>query len=233
MATSPRKRQSSAPAPVRVIRQADAAEQAAPIVAQTPPAASLPDLKPAASGRFAGFTFTAVKAGSGGSRVSRTAGPIERPSWPAEVREAADRIGFYLPDAYPARRDRKDGRKAPWRLCAMPETDALLLPITEPAQGGHPSAQFMGGLIWGFSGMIPSLASGEGLPLLDVLELFANPTVYDLYLKCKAWQTLTPRSFNGKQVQNTTTLLQRIADHSNRYCYCENATLYITDKADS
>jgi hypothetical protein len=116
----------------------------------------------------------------------------------------------------------------------MPDADALLLPIPEPAQGGHPSAQFMGGLIWGFSGMIPSLASGEGLPLLDVLEIFANPTVYEpIYLKNKALQTLTPRSFNGRQVQNTTTLLQRVADHSNRYCYCEDAILRLSDKADS
>jgi hypothetical protein len=150
------------------------------------------------------------------------------------VREAADRIGFYLPNAYPAKRNRKDGRIAPWRLCAMPDTDALLLPIPEPAQSGHDTAQFMGGLIWGFGGLTPSLANGEGLPLLDVLELFANPTVYQpIYLKAKALQTLTPRSFNGKQVQNTTTLLQRIADHSGRYCYCEDATLFITDKADS
>lgn len=229
MATTNTLKQTAA---VRIIRTA-ASQDAPAVVASQHPAASLPDATPAASGRFAGFAFVAVKGGSAAGRGAKAAGPIERPEWLADVREAADRIGFCLPDAYPVRRDRKDGRKAPWRLCAMPEVDALLLPIPEPAQGGHPSAQFMGGMIWGFSGMIPSLANGEGLPLLDVLELFANPTVHDLYLKCKAWQTLTPKSFGGKQVQNTTTLLQRIADHSNRYCYCEDAMLFITDKADS
>jgi hypothetical protein len=243
MAT-PRKRQP--PAPVRVIKAAEqtaeqAAEQTAPaVVASQPPAASLPDAvtppaPPApASGKLAGFAFTFVKkSGRTAGSVNGAAAEIERPEWSADLRKAADLIGFRLPDFYPAQRDRKDGRKAPWRLCAMPKLEALYQPIPPRGSADRDTSALVEGVLYGFDGMFPSMVDGKGMPLIDILNLFAHPTVWDTYLKVRALHSLTPYSINGRDPQHTTCLLHRLAERSNRYCYCEDAILYLSDKADS
>jgi hypothetical protein len=195
----------------------------------------LPPAPPApASGKLASFAFTFVKkSGRVGGRVNGAAAEIERPQWSADLRKAADLIRFRLPDFYPSRRDRKDGRRAPWRLCAMPKLEALYQPIPPRGSADRDTSALVEGILYGFDGLLPSMVDGQGLPLIDVLHLFAHPTVWDTYQKSKALHSLTPYSINGKDPQYTTCLLYRLAERSNRYCYCDGETLFITDKADS
>lgn len=234
MATASNRKQPQA-GPVRIVSPAS---QDAPVVASQLPAASLPDAVPPpaapTSGKLAGFAFTFVKkSGRTAGSVNGAAAEIERPEWSADLRKAADLIGFRLPEFYPARRDRKDGRKAPWKLCAMPKLEALYQPIPPRGSADRDTSALVEGILYGFDGVFPSMVDGQGMPLLDILNLFAHPTVWDTYLKSKALHSLTPYSINGKDPQYTTCLLYRLAERSNRYCYCDGETLFITDKADS
>lgn len=202
--------------PVRIISPAvtPAAHPAAPEAANVDPLAT--------------FVFVAQKAsGSGSGRATKAASePIE---WPAETVAAAGVIGFTLPVFYQERA----GKTLPWRLAGCPaDLETLSLPIPPVAAEGKPCVQLMGQIIHGLGGRLPSLADGQGLPLLAILRLFNNPTVNPIYQTQKAWRTLLPVSFNGKQPQNRITLLNRIAERSNRYCYCLDGILYLAQSAD-
>jgi hypothetical protein len=225
----PRKRQSPAPAPVRVIRQADAAEQTAPIVAQTPQA----DPSELEGDPFADMNYETIRSDGKGSGRAASGPSRVALQWSPAVAAAADRIGFNLPASAP--RERKARRRTvngqtvtlpplPWSLAAAPnDLDRLSQPVPTPQPGGRPSAQFMLRLIHGMEGRVPSMAAGEGLPLLRILQAMGNPTIAAIGEKLKSWKCLI------NEQQANITLLGALAEASGRYAYIDGQTVYLSD----
>lgn len=228
MAT-PRKRQS--PAPVRVIKAAEqTAEQTAPIIAQTPQ----PDPSDLEDDPFADLSYETIRADGKSGRVGSGPSRVVL-EWSESVKTAADRIGFILPTSAPrerkARRRTVDGVTTvlpalPWRLAAAPnDLDRLSQPVELPRAGGSSSRQAMLRLAHGMEGKVPSMAAGEGLPLLRVLQFLAVPNVAAIRAerKLQSWGCLQ----NEKQAN--ITLLGAMAEATGRYCYLNGEMMYLTD----
>lgn len=214
-----RKGSSTTPGPVRVVQTASG---------------EVPIQSPVkVAGRFAGLQWAPVSAAGTGKRSKGSQAPI-RAEWSPEIITASQAIGFYLPELLPERRKArtlKDGTvrpATPWRLCGEPsDLSALLQPIPEASPGGKDSAQLVAALLHGMGGELPSLAAGQGLPLLDVLEVFTHPAIFGIYKKNQGLQYLV----NNKQ--SNITLLHRFAEHSGRYCYMDGEMIFLSDSADS
>lgn len=208
--------------PVRTIQATAAAAAVAPIVATGPV------YDPGRAERLKAFcwepeTSSTVKSGA------PTVSPLV---WSEGVTAAAADVGFILPDASPRTRERKmpDGSKRhlPWRLVGMPEDPArLLLPVfSGVAVADRTTVKLLDGILKGLGGCISSLASGEPLPLLDLLCLFANPTIKPEYDKNKSWHQLV----NSRQAN--MTILNAMAQRLGRYVYVADEVVRATDKAD-
>jgi hypothetical protein len=225
-----RKRSQSTPAgPVRIIKAAEQAAEQPPIVAQTPQA----DPSDLEGDPFADMDYQTIPAsGKGGGKV--VSGPSRVAlEWSPAVVAAAERIGFSLPVSAP--RERKVRRRTvdgvtvtlpplPWSLAACPnDLDRLSQPIPTPQAGGRPSAQFMLRLIHGMEGRVPSMAAGEGLPLLRILQAMGNPTIAAIGEKLKSWKCLQ------NEQQANITLLGALAEASGRYAYINGQTVHLSD----
>lgn len=225
MAT-PRKHQS--PAPVRIVSPAASADPA-PIVAQTPQ----PDPSELEDDPFADFDYVTIPASGKGSAKAVSGPSRVALEWSPAVVAAAERIAFSLPVSAP--RERKARRRTvngqtvtlpplPWSLAAAPnDLDRLSQPIPTPQPGGRPSAQFMARLVHGMEGRIPSLAAGEGLPLLRILQAMANPKIAAIGEKLKSWKCLQ------NEQQANITLLGALAEASGRYAYIDGEAVYLSD----
>ena len=218
--------------PVKVSHDPTIARQdAPPIVAETPQQ----DPSQLEDDPFASFEYqTTPASGKGGGKV--VSGPTRVAlEWSPAVVAAADRIGFNLPASAP--RERKARRRIvdgvtvtlpalPWRLAAAPnDLDRLSQPIETPRAGGSSSRQAMLRLAHGMEGKVPSMAAGQGLPLLRVLQFLAVPNVAAIRTerKLQSWACLQ----NGSQA--SITLLGAMAEATGRYCYLDGETMYLTD----
>jgi hypothetical protein len=235
----PRKRQSPAPAPVHVIRRADAAEQTAPIVAQDPQqdpatleAPEAPEgLDPALIASLEAETWEDTSTADSGrsGRSGRSGDDLPPPVWDAVTTAAAQKIGFVLPSQYPQPKRRKlpDGteRILPWRLVGMPkDPDALAAPVGSMAkEANRKTVKILDDIAHGWKGRIPSLAKGQKLPLAYVFALFGSSDVFPYYQANKSWQCLR----NKDQAQ--ITLLYALADRLGRYVYVESGMICTAD----
>lgn len=226
MATTNNRRK---PSPVRVIRPADAsAEQTPPpVVAQTPQV----DPSELEDDPFADFDYVTLSASGKGAKTASGSARVAL-EWSPAVVAAAERIGFILPASAPrerkARRRTVDGVTVtlpplPWSLAAAPnDLDRLQAPIPTPQPGGRPSAQFMLRLIHGMEGRVPSMADGQGLPLLRILQAMNNPKIAAIGEKLKSWKCL-------QNEQANITLLGALAEASGRYAYIDGETVFLSD----
>jgi hypothetical protein len=222
-------RQTSKPqnGPVRTVKPAASAE-AAPIVAQNPQV----DPSGLEDDPFADLSYEPIRADGKGAKTASGPSRVAL-EWSPAVVAAADRCDFILPASAPrerkARRRTVDGVTVtlpplPWSLAAAPnDLDRLQAPIPTPQPGGRPSAQFILRLIHGMEGRVPSMAAGEGLPLLRILQAMNNPTIASIGEKLKSWKCL----INERQAN--ITLLGALAEASGRYAYIDGETVYLSD----
>ena len=119
-------------------------------------------------------------------------------------------------------------RRLPWRLVGMPDDAARLLqPVFHGVTAADRSTvKLLDGILVGLGGRIPALASGEPLPLIKLLALFANPSIQPEYEKNRSWHQLV----NSKQAN--MTILNALANRLGRYVYVSDEMIRTADKVD-